>query len=119
MAQVTVDSGLIKEALAEIEAKKILMDKVASLETELYLVEELLQLAQRGHVEVNDVMDKVAQYRDDIDEFRIFKKAVELNAHVGSLGQVAHRSDYPLSKEASVDDAEERFLESLKNSLNK
>jgi len=109
MSKITVDSSLIKEALAQIEIQEHALSKLASVEHELNTVYQVIGLVRDGYIDVDDMHEKIAEFIQAPDALSIFKKAVELRSGGISLGRLVDNSS-SLSKVASHDETPETRL---------
>lgn len=118
MAKVLVDADLVKEALAHIEAQDAYITKLASLELELQITHDVLNLVRDGFIDIDDAHNKIAEFMQSPDTLTIFKKAVTLTAGENSLGKpVAAESDF--FKTASYGtDPEARLFSNISQILN-
>lgn len=114
MTKISVDSSLIKEALAELELKDQAFVKLAAYEQELEVVYRVINLVQSGHIDPMDMHEKVAEFVEDPESLMIFEKAVELRSGGGSLGRLTEDSSDEISKIAAYGDtAEVRLYSTL------
>jgi len=118
MPKVLVDPGLIKEALAHIEAQEVSLIKLAALEAELQIAYDVLNLVRDGFIDIDDALNKIAEFKQSPDTLTIFKQAAALTAGENSLGKfVAAEPDF--SKTASYGtDPEARLFSNISQILN-
>lgn len=114
MSQVSVDSSLIKEALAELELKEQALAKLAALEVKLDIINDVIDLTEQGYIDPADMQTKIAEFTEAPDSLLIFKKAVEFGSGGGNLGSLTSNGSEEISKTAAYgDSAEARFHSTL------
>ncbi len=114
MSKVTVDSQMIKEAIAGLERKDEALSKLASANQELEILYDVIDLVKEGSIDPLLIREKVEAFLADPDDLRIFKKAASLRAN--GLGKLASGPDS--SNYTSGETAEDRLSSNISNILN-
>lgn len=119
MTRISVDSALIKEALAQIELQEQALQKLASLQRELDTVYQVLNLIKEGHIDFDEIESKIQDFIESPESLAIFKKAVSLRSGGNSFGRLTS-SDPTLSKTAALkeENPEARLFSQISTIIN-